>query len=32
MKKSKVQKYVVMTVMLLTLLSMFAGTIMQFMR
>lgn len=32
MKKTKVQKYVIMTVMLLTLLSMFAGTIMQFMR
>lgn len=32
MKKTKVQKYVIMTVMLLTLLSIFAGTIMQFMR
>lgn len=32
MKKTKVQKYVIMIVMLLTLLSMFAGTIMQFMR
>lgn len=32
MKKTKVQKYVIMTVMIFTLLSMFAGTIMQFMR
>lgn len=32
MKKSKAQKYVTITVMLITLLTMFAGTIMQFMR
>ena len=32
MKKNNVRKYVTITVMLLTLLAMFAGTIMQFMR
>lgn len=32
MKKSKAQKYITITVMLITLLTMFAGTIMQFMR
>jgi len=32
MKKNNVRKYVTITVMLITLLTMFVGTIMQFMR
>lgn len=32
MKKNNSRKYITITVMLITLLTMFAGTIMQFMR